>query len=176
MSLKNDASNSLKHTSQTCTVHPVSLSVNHYSNPHYSLSSVDAADSDITFVSSDNTLFHIHRKNLEAHAVGFPPAEIDTCGEMVRLTEDSVTLELLFAFMYPRRHPDLECTPFELLAPLAEAAEKYEVFSAMNICKIRMRLGVFQLHDPQFSRRFSQKLPAGSCARNNGIWCQAWLP
>jgi hypothetical protein len=41
--------------------------------------------------------------------------------------------------MYPERHPDLESADFEMLEPLAEAAEKYEVFSAMNICKIRIR-------------------------------------
>jgi len=55
------------------------------------------------------------------------------------LTEHSETLELLFQFIYPKRHPDLETTPIEILAPLAEAAEKYEVFSALNMCKVRMR-------------------------------------
>ncbi|KAF5380014.1 hypothetical protein D9615_006294 [Tricholomella constricta] len=92
-----------------------------------------AGDADVTFVSSDNILFYIHRKNLETHAAAFPSAEFDTRGEIVPLTEDASTLELLFQFVYPRRHPDLEATPFEALAPLAEAAEKYEVFSAMNI-------------------------------------------
>ncbi|KAF8054865.1 hypothetical protein FPV67DRAFT_1459805 [Lyophyllum atratum] len=101
---------------------------------------VRAGDADVTFVSSDNILFYIHRKNLETHAAAFPPAEFDTRGEIVPLTEDSRTLELLFQYIYPQRHPDLESTPFETLAPLAEAAEKYEVFAAMNICKIRMKI------------------------------------
>ena len=41
--------------------------------------------------------------------------------------------------MYPKRHPDLETAAIEILAPLAEAAEKYEVFSALNMCKVRMK-------------------------------------
>ncbi|KAG5637526.1 hypothetical protein H0H81_004222 [Sphagnurus paluster] len=98
-----------------------------------------AGNADVTFVSSDEVLFYIHRKNLETNAEGFPSAEFDTGGEIVPLTETAVTLELLFQFIYPRRHPDLEDTTFEILAPLAEAAEKYQVFSAMTICKIRMK-------------------------------------
>lgn len=64
--------------------------------------------------------------------------EIEPAGEMVELTEDSSTLELLFQFIYPQRHPTLSDTPYEIIAPVAEAAEKYEVFAAMNICQIRM--------------------------------------
>jgi len=36
--------------------------------------------------------------------------------------------------MYPRKHPDLD---LELLASLAEATEKYEVFSVMNTCQLQ---------------------------------------
>ncbi|KAJ7812471.1 hypothetical protein B0H13DRAFT_1666207, partial [Mycena leptocephala] len=60
-------------------------------------------------------------------------------GEVVDLPETSVTLELLFQFMYPQRHPGLDTTPFKVLGPLAEAAEKYQIFPAMNICHIRVR-------------------------------------
>ncbi|KAJ7759902.1 hypothetical protein B0H16DRAFT_1415622 [Mycena metata] len=97
------------------------------------------ADSDITFKSSDSVLFHVHRKNLDVCTEGFPPAGISTDGSIVELTETSDTLELLFRFVYPERHPGLDTTPFEVLAPLAEAAEKYQVFPAMNICHIRLR-------------------------------------
>jgi len=62
----------------------------------------------------------------------------------VDLQETSATLELLFQFIYPQRHPALDTTPFEVLAPLAEASEKYQVFPAMNICHIRMRDMVHQ--------------------------------
>ncbi|KAF8886722.1 hypothetical protein BD779DRAFT_1441389, partial [Infundibulicybe gibba] len=96
-------------------------------------------DSDVTFSSSDAVLFRIHRKNLETSTGGFPAGGFATLGEIVPLTETATTLELLFQFVYPRRHPDLETVTFEVLAPLAEAAEKYEVFAALNICKIHMR-------------------------------------
>ncbi|GLB39475.1 putative chitin synthase III catalytic subunit [Lyophyllum shimeji] len=99
---------------------------------------VCAADADVTFVSSDDVLFHVHKRNLEIAAAGFPPAGFDASGEIVPLTESAATLELLFQYVYPRRHPYLEDTPFEVLSPLAEAAEKYQVFAAMNICRIRM--------------------------------------
>ena len=144
MTLSNQESGP-KRASPTCMLQPTSR----FQDPPpltTFLFSVNAADSDITFESSDNALFHVNRKNIEAHAAGFPPAEIDTCGETIRLTEDSTTLELLFAFMYPRRHPNLDVAPFEHLASLAEAAEKYEVFSLMDNCQLRMRLGVFHLH------------------------------
>ncbi|KAG6815052.1 hypothetical protein H0H87_005503 [Tephrocybe sp. NHM501043] len=38
-----------------------------------------------------------------------------------------------------KRHPDIELLSIEDLCKLAEAAEKYEVFGVMNICKIRMK-------------------------------------
>jgi len=70
-------------------------------------------------------LFPIRRAYLEAHTGGFPPAEFAACDEIVPLAEDSTTLQLLFQFSYPKRHPGLDLTPFEVLHPLAEAAEKY---------------------------------------------------
>ena len=47
-----------------------------------------------------------------------------------------MTLELLFQFCYPDYHPDVESLEFDILMLLAEAAEKYQVFPAMTICKI----------------------------------------
>ena len=100
---------------------------------------VCALDSDVTFLSADGVLFYLHRKNLETNTGGFPPAEIETRNEIVSLTEDSSILELLFRFIYPAHHPKLDRTPFATLSLLAEAAEKYEVYSAMNVCSIRMQ-------------------------------------
>ncbi|KAJ7114177.1 hypothetical protein C8R43DRAFT_961418 [Mycena crocata] len=105
----------------------------------------NSPDADVIFRSSDNVLFGIHRPNLETNTEGFPPPEISTSDEIVSLSESSATLELLFQFIYPRRHPALDEIPFSDLASLAEAAEKYQVFSAMNICRIRMR-DVLPLH------------------------------
>lgn len=59
--------------------------------------------------------------------------------EIVPLTESESTLELLFQFIYPQRHPDLLNLPFDILDSLAEAVEKYEVYPAMNIATVRMQ-------------------------------------
>ncbi|CAK5272717.1 unnamed protein product [Mycena citricolor] len=101
----------------------------------------NASDADVSFISSDRILFRVHRKNLEVCAEGFPPCEVASPGsqELIPLEESSMTLELLFQFVYPRRHPGLDTVKFEVLAPLAEAAEKYQVFPAMNICHFRLR-------------------------------------
>ncbi|KAJ7722476.1 hypothetical protein B0H14DRAFT_3006360 [Mycena olivaceomarginata] len=97
---------------------------------------VNSSAADVIFRSCDGVLFYIHRKNLEVGAEGFPPSEIPTQDEVVDLMENSETLELLFQFTYPQRHPTLDTTPFPILEALAEAAEKYQVFAAMNICHI----------------------------------------
>lgn len=102
------------------------------------MSLVSAADADVIFQSCDGVFFHIHRKNLEVNTEGFPPAGFDTQNNIVALSEHSTTLELLFQFVYPARHPYLASVDFETLAKLAEAAEKYQVYPAMNICRIRM--------------------------------------
>ncbi|KAJ7084589.1 hypothetical protein B0H15DRAFT_951467 [Mycena belliarum] len=99
----------------------------------------DPADADVVFQSCDGVLFGVHRANLQTHTDGFPPAEFATAGEVCALSESAETLEALFQFVYRRRHPTLAGLPFARLAPLAEAAEKYQVFAAMNICHIRMQ-------------------------------------
>lgn len=96
-------------------------------------------DTDVTFSAVDGTLFHLQRKYLETNTGAFPGAEFETRGEITHLTEPSEVLEVLFQFIYPRRHPDIEELEFPLLAAVAEAAEKYEVFSGMSECKTRMR-------------------------------------
>ena len=50
-----------------------------------------------------------------------------------------MTLELLFQFCYPNHHPNVEELEFDALALLAEAAEKYQVIPAMNVCKLIMK-------------------------------------
>ncbi|KAJ7684121.1 hypothetical protein DFH06DRAFT_1154795 [Mycena polygramma] len=108
----------------------------------------NSEDADVIFQSCDGILFGIHRPNLQTNTEGFPPPEISTRGEIVPLSESAATLELLFQFIYPRRHPGLDQIAFADLAALAEAAEKYQVFSAMNICRIRMR-DVLPNHAPE---------------------------
>ncbi|KAF7300351.1 hypothetical protein HMN09_00918400 [Mycena chlorophos] len=103
---------------------------------------VNSPDADVLFQSSDGVLFRVHSKYLEACTEGFPPVE-HLLGEpeIVHLTEPAAILELLFEYVYPRRHPTLDgaTTPFALLAQVAEAAEKYQVFPAMTPCSMRMR-------------------------------------
>ncbi|KAJ7500561.1 hypothetical protein B0H11DRAFT_1995763 [Mycena galericulata] len=108
----------------------------------------NSSDADVVFQSCDGVLFGIHRANLQTNTEGFPPPEIANTDETVPLSESSSTLELLFQYIYPRRHPALDEIPFADLAALAEAAEKYQVFSAMNICRIRMR-DVLPNHAPE---------------------------
>ena len=103
------------------------------------ISLVNAADSDVTFQSSDGVLFLIHRKNLEAITGAFPGPEFSTGGEIVPLTEPAKVLEIMFQFIYPRRHPTLEKLNFELILAVAEAVEKYEIFSAMKTCEVQLR-------------------------------------
>ncbi|KAF8970661.1 hypothetical protein BDZ97DRAFT_55529 [Flammula alnicola] len=111
-----------------------------------------AADADLIVQSVDGTQFHLHRKYLEAHTGAFPgPGAVgfnsNTRQDVTHLTEPASVLEILFQFVYPKRHPALEDTSFEILAPLAEAIEKYEVFSAMSICEVQ--LGFTEKHAPE---------------------------
>jgi hypothetical protein len=92
---------------------------------------VNSPDADVTFQSCDGILFSIHRPNLQTNTEGFPPPEISTGDEIVPLSESSATLEILFQFIYPRRHPALDEIAFADLAALAEAAEKYQVFASL---------------------------------------------
>lgn len=99
-----------------------------------------SANSDITMRSSDGVLFKVHLKNLEMHSEGFPGGDplMTHNDSVVDLSETSTVLELLFQYMYRQRQPDLSNESFETLSMLAEAAEKYQVFSAMEICKVYM--------------------------------------
>ncbi|KAF5371040.1 hypothetical protein D9757_010308 [Collybiopsis confluens] len=98
-----------------------------------------SADADIIFQSSDNVQFHLHKINLQYTTGGFPPADISNKKEIVKLTEQSETLELLFQFVYPRQFPSMRNLDFHSLISLAEAAEKYEVFAASTACFYLLR-------------------------------------
>jgi hypothetical protein len=101
-----------------------------------------AGNTDAVIQSSDGMIFHLHWKYLRVNP-GFvrdiakgPPSNEKQ--EMMVFDEPSNVLEILFQFIYPRRHPSLEDTDFETLAAVAEAVEKYQVFSAMNLCVLRL--------------------------------------
>ncbi|TFK63288.1 hypothetical protein BDN72DRAFT_826721 [Pluteus cervinus] len=104
----------------------------------------NSATADVVFLSSDGVEFHVHRKNLESTTGAFPGPEISTFGEVVPLTESAETLEVLFQYSYPQRHPELEEMKFETVVLLAEAVEKYEVFPAMQACHRIMKIYMSQ--------------------------------
>jgi hypothetical protein len=111
------------------------------SSPGLSKTPVCASDADITFKSCDDVLFKVHRKFLDAHSEGFgPPNGCTTVAEdeIVTLSETSQVLELVFQYMYPMRQPDLKKIDYTTLVSLSETVEKYQVFSALEVCKLRM--------------------------------------
>lgn len=59
------------------------------------------------------------------------------------LSETAQVLELVFQYMYPMRQPDLKKVDYITLVALSETVEKYQVFSAMEICKLRMECVLF---------------------------------
>jgi hypothetical protein len=92
--------------------------------------------------SSDGVQYGAHSTNLEIYSGGFPPATLMNApdpGEIVQMPEMSAVLKLLLQYMHNDRQPDSSKIPFKVLCPLAEAVEKYMVFSAMEVCKIRMQ-------------------------------------
>ncbi|KZV74943.1 hypothetical protein PENSPDRAFT_572392 [Peniophora sp. CONT] len=105
---------------------------------------VSASDADLTLESSDGVLFKVHRINFSVHSCIFPGPEVPVNDEVVKFLESSEVLELLLQFIYPNTSPDLEHLPFEILSDLAEASEKYHIFSAMEICRLHMKEHVKQ--------------------------------
>lgn len=116
---------------------------------------VCAGDADVTFESSDHVRFRIHSSNLRCASEGFSPPDgtsSSASDEIVHLTETAEVLELLFQFIYPQRQPNLKLIEFAVLSDLAEAAEKYQVFSAMETCKTSMGYVYPPLNEfPEFS-------------------------
>jgi hypothetical protein len=98
------------------------------------------ANADITLQSSDNILFKFYKKQLEVHSGAFAGAESFTAtDEPVMFTEPSEIVDLLLQLMSRQEHPDLRSVDFDTLDLLAEAVEKYDVFSYKQECKSLMR-------------------------------------
>ncbi|KAJ7496494.1 hypothetical protein FB451DRAFT_197256 [Mycena latifolia] len=102
-----------------------------------------SSDADMAVLSSDRVLFKVHRKNLEVHSDIFADATSTTKPEngddIVHLSESSDVLDLLFQYMYRQPQPDLDTVEFPIFAGLAEAAEKYVVYSALTLCRMKMK-------------------------------------
>ena len=52
---------------------------------------------------------------------------------------NSEALALFLQYIHHHRQPDLSGLSFKCLSQLAEAVEKYDVYSATEICKVQMR-------------------------------------
>ncbi|KAJ7582047.1 hypothetical protein C8J56DRAFT_243259 [Mycena floridula] len=95
---------------------------------------------DIILKSSQGFLIGAHRCHLGRFSDGFPSSECvaGSIEEIVPLDETTDVLFLLVEFLHPQPLPDIQDTGFDLLLGLAYAAEKYQVYSAMSICKIHL--------------------------------------
>ena len=99
-------------------------------------------NADITLQSSDSVLFRFYKKQLEAHSGAFAGAEaftVSTTDEVVNFTEPSEIVDLLLQLMSLQDPPDLKSLKFQTLDLLAEAVEKYDVFSSKTACRLLMR-------------------------------------
>jgi len=93
---------------------------------------------DIQLTSADGTVFGSHRKNLDAFSNGFPVAGSTTTTSdevVVVLEEEAAVVRLLLQFMHNARQPKLDKVRFSILAPFAEAVEKYEICAAIHTCQ-----------------------------------------
>ncbi|KAL1699477.1 hypothetical protein EV121DRAFT_265061 [Schizophyllum commune] len=106
------------------------------SSERFSTPDLDTA----AFSSSDKVIFHVDRSRLARDAHGFPPQELapPLPSETIPLSEDAVTLELLFRIIYREERVRLDSLPFENIAALSEAAEKYDAYAAIMLCRIAM--------------------------------------
>jgi len=93
---------------------------------------------DVRLKSSNGTVFGAHQRNLEQYSDGFPFAASTTVEEVVKLSETADVLRLMLKFMHNVRQPELSGVQFSTLSALAEAVEKYMIYSAMGVCKMQM--------------------------------------
>ncbi|KAJ8074510.1 hypothetical protein PM082_015411 [Marasmius tenuissimus] len=98
---------------------------------------------DVILRSSDNKRFGGHSATLGSFSLGFPAPGSTTEGaeiEDVSLSESSAVLELLLKFLHPNLpQPDVTQLQMSTLEELSEAVEKYQVYPAMQVCKLVMK-------------------------------------
>ncbi|KAJ3897721.1 hypothetical protein F5879DRAFT_813604 [Lentinula edodes] len=89
---------------------------------------------DITFRSSDGVLFRIDKWRLALVSNAFPSVTSCSLNEVVELSENSDTLQILFIFAYPNWPiPDIGALSFCALVDLLNAADKYAFTAATEI-------------------------------------------
>ncbi|KAG6827492.1 hypothetical protein H0H92_011568 [Tricholoma furcatifolium] len=99
----------------------------------------NSEDADVAFRSSDGVIFKLHSANLNTATENLVVRRGTKLIEPVALDDKSDALTTLFQFVYPALHPDLEGLDFPRLLSIATAAEKYRIYSAMNVCKIQIK-------------------------------------
>lgn len=108
----------------------------------------DESSADIILKSSDAVSFHVHSDVLSCHSNIFADAghysantaDADRKVESVECTESSQTLDHLLRFMYrDERKPDVQKLEMSDLLALAEAVEKYDVWSVKQLLGICLR-------------------------------------
>jgi hypothetical protein len=121
----------------------VSICVN-YGGQRYPAESIPIAVSecnlgiDVILLSSDGVQFGSHTKNISTFAGAFPACDTED-SSVISLTESSDVVSLLLQYMHQQRQPDSSKFEFDILSRLADAVEKYKVFSAMEVCNIHMK-------------------------------------
>ncbi|TFK58642.1 hypothetical protein BDN72DRAFT_781806 [Pluteus cervinus] len=96
---------------------------------------------DVVIRSSDGQLHGAHSRNLEMYSGGFPPASLANPDQVntIELTETSEIITLKLKYVHNQRQPDSRKIGFEVMKELAEAVEKYQIYSAMEVCSLHMR-------------------------------------
>ncbi|VDB83180.1 unnamed protein product [Peniophora sp. CBMAI 1063] len=105
-----------------------------------------AGNGDVELLSSDGVVFKVHRANLASHSAVFPGQEMATNGELVPLTESSEVLGIILQYVYPSPPCQLDALSFGILIQVAEAAEKYQIFAVMEICRVLLEIRDYQEH------------------------------
>ncbi|KIK68519.1 hypothetical protein GYMLUDRAFT_154327, partial [Collybiopsis luxurians FD-317 M1] len=102
-------------------------------------------ETDLVLESKDGLRFGAHSADLAVFSDAFPVVGSGiVVTEVVQMTETADVVLMLLQFMHRQRWVKSEKIPFGLLHRLAEAAEKYCIFSLMEICRIQMQAAVSQ--------------------------------
>lgn len=96
---------------------------------------------DVVLEANDGSLYGAHASNVEAFSASLLPLDPDPSlltVSLVKLTEDAEVVSLLCRFAHHRHQPDISSLPWETFCRLSTAVEKYKVYSAIGVCKLKM--------------------------------------
>ncbi|KAL1674035.1 hypothetical protein EV122DRAFT_221431 [Schizophyllum commune] len=122
---------------------------------------------DIEFLSSDGQKIGAHTHNLATYSEGFPkPDDNLIANDPIALSEDAKTLKILFQFMHLAPQPNVRYLSCSMILAVAEAAEKYGIYSAGPICATSLESKVVDkpMDILKFALRHSYKELANAAA------------